>query len=395
MRHYNLKKIPLLLASLGIFASIHAQNEMDEKVPANCSNLCSAKPNFDCSKNFDFLAAAIYEQVRVQGGEIGFITQTRDQALFPVNGYGIYQPEFFSWGFKVGAGYSGWEDGWRTAVKYSYFQAVSDSPFQTAYGSAIAPSGYANGFIVDYSSQLNTTFGNLQAGNKTIVNDLKFLIGRPTAITDRVTVDTYYAVEATIITRRQVQVFTNDIAFGANAVPLWTNAAATVSQQRYASAAGGYFSNYQKYSWWGVGPALGVKGDYYLGKGVSIYGDIAGSLKYGQNSTRTSSSASPKTRLTTPGIAAPAASDVLFTPGLEAVTVNTFYQFSPGCEAELGINWSYTFDEEQVRASFQIAYENSFYFMTMRSNVNDLPTRSENGAGLGLQGLVLQGMLEF
>ena len=390
MRHYNLKKIPLLLASLGIFAGIHAQNEMDDKVPANCSSLCSNKPNFDCSKNFDFLAAAIYEQIRVQAGEIGFITQSRDQALFPVNGYGIYQPEFFSWGFKVGAGYSGWEDGWRTAVKYSYFNAISDLPYQTAYGSAIAPSGYANNFVIDYSQGFFTTFGNLQAGNKTTVNDLKFTIGRPTAVTDRVTVDTYYAVEATIITRRQLQVFTNDVAFGASAVPLWSNAAATVSQQRFASAAGGYYSNYQKYSWWGVGPALGVKGDYYLGKGVSIYGDITGSLKYGQNSTRTSSSASPKTRLINPG-----AANILETPGLEAVTVNTFYQFSPGCEAELGINWSYTFDEEQVKASFQIAYANSFYFMTMRSNVNDTATRSVNGAGLGLQGLVLQGMLEF
>ena len=390
MRHYNLKKIPLFLAALGIFAGIHAQNKVDDKIPADCSNLCSANPGFDCAKDFDFLAAAIYEQIRVQGGEIGFLTYSRDQALYPVNGYGIYQPEFFSWGFKVGAGYSGWSEGWRTAIKYSYFSAISDQPFQTAYGSAIIPSAYSNNYVSDYSQQYFTSFGNLQAGNKTILNDIKFLIGRPTKVTDLVTIDAYYCVEATMIMRRQIQIFTNDIAFGPNSVPVWTNATGAVPQQRFASASGGYYQNYQKYTWWGVGPGLGVKGDYFLGKGVSIYGDVAGSLKYGLISSRASTVAAPKTRLFNPG-------NNLFleTPGLEAITTNTMYQFSPGCDLELGINWKYTFDDEQTRASFQIAYENGFYFMVMRTVVNEIPTRSENGAGLGVQGLVLQGTLEF
>jgi hypothetical protein len=391
MRHYNLKKIPLLLASLGIFAGIHAQNQVDDKIPADCSNLCSGTPNFECANDFDFLAAAIYEQIRVQGGEIGFLTYSRDQALYPVNGYGIYQPEYFSWGFKVGAGYSGWSDGWRTAIKYSYFSAISDLPIQTAYGSAIVPAAYANNFVSDYSQQYYTSFGNVQAGNKTTINDLKFMLGRPTHITDLISIDTYYAVEATMIMRRQVQVFTNDIAFGPNSVPVWTNAVATVNQQRFASASGGFYQNYQKYTWWGVGPALGVHGEYDIGKGVGVYGDVTGSLKYGQISTRVSTVASPKTRLINPGVAG----QVLDTPGLEAVTNSMMYQFSPGCEGELGIYWSYSFDEEKVRASFQIAYESAFYFMVMRTIVNEIPTRTENGAGLGVQGLVLQGMLEF
>lgn len=393
MRYLNLKNLPMLVASCGIFAGLHAENQVESKVPADCTTLCPGTPSFECRKDFDFLVAAIYEQIRVQGGEIGFITYSRDQALYPVNGFGVYQPEFFSWGFKVGAGYSGWTDGWRTAVKYSYFSAISDLPLQTAYGSAIVPSVYANGFVADYSQQYVTSFGNLQAGNKTTINDIKISIGRPSAVTDLVTIDTYYAIEATLIMRRQVQVYTNDIAFGPIAIPVWTNASQPTAspQQRYAANSGGFFQNYQKYTWWGVGPAVGVKGDYYLGRGVSIYGDATASVKYGQISTRVSTLSSPKTRLNMPGNS----TQVVDSPGIEAITSSLMYQFSPGCEGELGFNWSYVFDEDQIKASFIIAYESSFYFMVMRTITNEIPSRTENGAGLGVQGLVLQASIEF
>jgi hypothetical protein len=373
MKKYILNKIPMILASLGLFAGIQAEDATLDRVPADCTSLCANKPNFDCSRDFDFLAAATYYQVRVQGGEPAFITNSRDQTYFPVNGFGVQQPEIASWGFKLGAGYTGWSDQWRTAVKYSYFQAVSDSSMQNAYGSAFIPSVYVNQNVDNGQNALVTSFGNLQLGNKTIINDVKFSIGRPTLVTERVSVDVYSAVEATIISRRQVQQYTNDVASGN----------ATVVQfavtQRYAAATGGYYQNYQKYTWWGVGPAIGSKINYLLGKGVSVYGDATGSLKYGLISTRTSTISSPKSGST----------------GLEAILMSNLYQFSPGVEFELGLQWSYTFDEEQTKVGFCIAYENSYYFKTMRTPVPESAVRTENGAGLGLQGLVLQGMLEF
>ncbi|MBM3196743.1 MAG: hypothetical protein FJZ61_02000 [Chlamydiae bacterium] len=374
MKKYSLNKIPMILASLGLFAGIQAEDATLDKVPADCTSLCADKPNFECSRDFDFLAAAIYEQVRVQAGEPAFITNTRDQTFWPVNGFGVQQPEIASWGFKLGVGYSGWSDQWRTAVKYSYFQAVSDSSLQNAYGSAFIPSAYVNANVDNGQTALATSFGNLQLGNKTTINDIRFSIGRPTLVTDRVAVDIYSTVEATIISRRQVQVYTNDVANGGTPVPQFA------TSQRYAAALGGYFQNYQKYTWWGVGPGIGSRINYLLGKGVSVYGDGCGSLKYGLISTRTSTISSPKQGQ--PG-------------GLEAILLNNLYQFSPGVEFELGLEWSYTFDEEQTKVGFCIAYENSYYFMTMRTPVPESAVRSENGAGLGLQGLVLQGMLEF
>lgn len=391
MRNMNLKKIPLLLASLGIFAGIQAQDLPEDRVPLDCASLCDANPDFDCGKDFEVMAAAIYEQIRVQGGEIGFITNTREQALFPVNGVGIYQPEFFSWGFKAALAYRGWKDNWRTGVRYAYFQAISDSPIQTGYGAAIVPSGYSNNFVADYSNQYYTSFANVQAGNKTILNELRFYLGRPSYVAENVIMDTFYMIETTFLMRRQVQVYTNDVALGPVAIQPWTNSSVnTLIQQRYASAAGGFLSNYQKYSWWGIGPGVGVKGDYYVGKGASIFGEGGTSIRYGQLSTRASTSAAPKTRLV-----APPSNFIGDGAGLEAVTINTVYQFSPTIKTMLGIDWKYIFEEDQVRVSFQIAYENNYYFNLIKTVKNEVPIHTENGSGFGIQGLVLQGMIEF
>lgn len=370
MKKYSLNKIPMMLASLGLFAGIQAQETTFDKVPTDCSSLCADKPNFDCSKDFEIMGAAVYEQVRVQGGEPAFLTYDRNQTLYPINGFGVQQPEFGSWGFKLGAFYSGWSDDWKTGVKYFYFQAISDSSVQNAYGSVFIPSVYANQFL-DNNTELTTTgFANLQLGNKTIINDIKIVLGRPTLITGRVSLDTYSTVDITILSRRQVQFYTNDV----------TQGVAPIANPRFSTAVGGYFQNYQKYTWWGVGPGIGSRCMYSLGKGVAVYADGAGSIKYGCISSRTSTVSSPKVGLD---------------PGNEAIMLSNLYQFSPGIDIELGFSWSYSFDEDQTRVNFNIAYESGFYFMAMRSVVPDINTRTENGAGLGVQGLVLEAGIQF
>ncbi|MFZ4772908.1 MAG: Lpg1974 family pore-forming outer membrane protein [Chlamydiia bacterium] len=362
----------MILASFGLFAGIHADDKkMEGHIPKDCSSLCADRPGFDCDKEFDISAAAIYEQIRIQGGEVAFVTQSNTQALFPVNGAGVEQIEEFAWGFKVGAGYSGWNDSWRTSVKYTNFRVVSNSDNQIAYGSAYVPSIYANSFVSDQSSDTYTSFQNLQIGNNTTINNLVFSLGRPSIVANRVAVDTYYSIMASFLIRRQLQVYTNDVAVGGTAL--------TSATQSYSAANGGFYQNYQKYTWWGVGPCFGMKGDYYVGKGISFYGDVIGGLEYGSSQSRTSTLSSPKT----------------VGPGQEALTLNQLYQFAPAMNLELGLNWRYVFDEDQVRVSFQLAYESSYYFMVMRTVINNIVTRTDNGAGLGLQGVVLQGMLEF
>ena len=94
MKNYSLYQIPMILASFGLFAGIHAENKkmMNSRLPQDCSGLCADRPGFDCDKEFDIEAAAIYEQFNVQSGDVAFITQSTTQALYPVNGLGVDQP---------------------------------------------------------------------------------------------------------------------------------------------------------------------------------------------------------------------------------------------------------------------------------------------------------------
>jgi hypothetical protein len=72
------------------------------------------------------------------------------------------------------------------------------------------------------------------------------------------------------------------------------------------------------------------------------------------------------------------------------------FQFSPEMNFNLGIRWEEKFSDDSKRIRLQIGYEASYYFQVMKTIVNDsLSYRTEDGAGLGIQGLVLEGSFDF
>ena len=125
---------------------------------------------------------------------------------------------------------------------------------------------------------------------------------------------------------------------------------------------------------------------YYFGGGVGLYADANVAVTYGLSECRTSTFAK---RQTAPTSAAPVYS------ASEAVVLNNLYQFSPQYYFQLGFNWSQNFKEDSLRASFNIGYETTYYHQVIKTITPEIAYRAENGAGLGMQGLVLQGMLDF
>ncbi len=365
----NVLKLPLFLATLGLTAG----NYNDNQQGSDCAPLCYAGPVLDCDNNWDILGAAIYEQVNVQGAEIAALVD-RSTALFPQNGNGINPTETPSWGFKLGLGYKNWIDNWRSYVTYTWFKATSNLNYQAAVGQQYMPSAYANQFVaLPDNPELDEEYGftNLQAGNYTLLNNLNLLLGRPTLITENLELTTSYGVTGSWFTRRQIAVFTNET---------------TPSPASFTTAQGGYYQNYQKYLWWGVGPMVALHSVYYFGGGVGLYADANVAVTYGLSECRTSTFAK---RQTAPTSAAPVYS------ASEAVVLNNLYQFSPQYYFQLGFNWSQNFKEDSLRASFNIGYETTYYHQVIKTITPEIAYRAENGAGLGMQGLVLQGMLDF
>ena len=430
MRTQFYKHPIIVAASLAVFLGLEANERKSTNSNAmGCMDLCYAGPNLECDENWEFSAAAVYEQVRVQGGEIailsdasirGFSVNTPSlgygvgQVAYPANAVAVQQPEDFSWGFKVGLGYRNLKEEWRSAVRYNYFKAISNTSQLAGYNFGFAPSAFMNrgifqvfrntagsfttsstgsvplpytaatGLAPQNPNYLSVLFQNLQIGNSTIVNNLNFTLERPSLVTANLEMTPFYGVSTTILTRRQVQVFTNDYS------PTTSPAGGATTGGFYQSNFGCFYQNYQKYTWWGVGPLLGVHTSWVVYSNYSIYGDAYGALTYGQCSTR----ASTFSKRTTLNAGNTSFDSNSYVP-IEASLEQRMFQFSPEANFNLGLRWEETFSDNAIRARFQIGYESAYYFFVMKTVVNDMAYRVENGAGLGLQGLVIEGRVDF
>ena len=362
---------PLVLTTLGLLAG----NYEDNQKPEECAPLCYAGPVLDCDNNWDFSAGAIYEQVNVQGAEIATLTD-RTSAQFPANATILQQYETPSWGFKIGVGYKNWSDSWRTSARYTWFKAISNANYGVSYGQMYMPSAYVNQYVDNLSGPSTFGFQNVNAGNYVLLQNANFLLGRPSLVTKNLELTTSYGITATWFTRRQLAVFSND----------YNPSVPTAINVSYPAAQGAFFQNYQKYMFWGVGPIVSLHSVYYFGDSMGVYADAYAGVTYGVSDVRTSSFSRRLSSLPS--------NPATFAP-VEAVLTNKMFQFSPEYNFQLGLLYCQTYREDSVKGSFLIGYENSYYQQSIKTLTPDIAYRVENSAGLGIQGLVIQGQLDF
>ena len=416
MKTYFSQYLPAIVVSLAVASGIQAEENRsaDGKSPV-CADMCYAGPVLDCNDNWQVMGAAVYEQVRVQGGDIALLQDAgaRSNPLlgvqFPQNATTIQFPEDLSWGFKIGVGYRDLISDWTAQIHYNYFKSVTNGSLESGYNFGFAPSYYVNRAIFSiYSptgpsnsytnavtasvpitglpvganaSNANILFQNMEMGTSSIVNNFNVTLERPSLVTQNLEVTPFYGVNTTIITRRQLAVFTNDYS------PTGTTQQAS---NFYPSSLGAFFQNYQKYTWWGVGPLAGVHTSFKMGDMFALYGDAFGSLTYGQCSSRASTFSK---RVSQQGVLTGALGP--YTP-VEAVMEQRMFQFSPEVNFQLGIRFEDRFDNDSKQVRVNIGYEAAYYFLVMKTVVNDsLTYQTADGAGLGLQGLVLQAQLDF
>jgi hypothetical protein len=404
MKTYFSQYLPAIVVSLAVASGLQAEEHRsgDGNTPA-CVDMCYAGPVLDCNDNWQVMGAAVYQQVRVQAGDVALMQdlQTRNVATtYPQNATTIQYPEDFSWGFKVGVGYRDLISDWTGQFRYNYFKAVTNGALETGYQFAFAPSYYVNralfsivntvAFTTNATNNVPITgqpftnnnattvlFSNMEMGTSSIVNNFSFTLERPSLVTQNLEVTPFYGVNTTIITRRQVVVFTNDLT-----VPT----TGAIQPNFYAQVAGALFQNYQKYTWWGVGPMAGVHTSFKFSSTFGVYGDAFGSLTYGQCSTRASTFSKRSATIGALGTYVP----------IEASIEQRMFQFSPEANFQVGVRYEDRFDNDSKQVRINIGYEASYYFLVMKTIVNDTLTyQTANGAGLGLQGLVISAQLDF
>lgn len=371
----SIKKLGLLFGLVGVFSGVFARDDNSskkdnkDKKMQDCSSLCFAGPELEEDNSFNVMGAAIYGVANAQATEIALYTTSRNNTSYPEGGQGINPYENPAWGFKVGLGYRMSHDDWQLQGRYTWFKSVYNGTYDTAYGGGYFPSFYANAAIDTSSPSLTgnvTFFNNVQYGTYTLLQALNVYLFRPTLFTALLEISPYFGIDYINTTRRLVVSFTNDVA----ASPI------------YSASNGGFFRTYDKNLCWGVGPMAGVSSNWYLGYDIGIYADGYFAVTYG-NARSFSQTFAYRPTVAQPNTA------------LNSQIYNSLYQYAPHMNLQLGFNWSHTFDNERASVSFKAGYESQYFFQVNKTLANSVFYFATNGAGIGLQNLVLQLQVDF
>ena len=105
--------------------------------------------------------------------------------------------------------------------------------------------------------------------------------------------------------------------------------------------------------WWGIGPEGGLEMSYELGGGVSLCGDLGGSIEYGFHHMRKKD-----------------IDDTLQDEDLESIIVNakdSFHQSRPILDIEIGMKWTYLTAGEGCRFTVKGMWEEHVYYSQQQS----------------------------
>ena len=339
---------------------------MVEKKPKKGEALCATMMypvllNQICDR-WDLKGAATYEMIAVQAGEIATLTADRTNSIYPVSSVGVEPQTQFDWGFKLSLGYRFDDAHMKLRAEYNYLKQIVNTSLQTSYGQGFAPSNYTN-IAIEEGSGPQRLFNNLETGNYTLLNNLRAYGFRPSLVTQNLEMTTMFGLEANFIQRRQKSVFSDDIP--QDGISL------------YPKNLGAYLQNYQKITWWGVGPSVGVHTRWHILDDCSIFGDAYGGLTYGLSTSRTATASLSYLQNQTYS-------------AKEASVQNEMYQYAPTFRYLLGVNYIFLSPSMQTQLEFDLAYETCYYADVMKTVVPNCAFRSENGSGLGTQGVVLQ-----
>jgi len=142
---------------------------------------------------------------------------------------------------------------------------------------------------------------------------------------------------------------------------------------------------------WGIGPRIGIHGDWHLGEGFSIFGNIAAALLYGKfdvHETQRFLAADTTYRYWTliPGVY----NEVL---GLK----RDFYELSPNLEMIIGLSWGRCFHNEKTYFSLKAGWETNYWWnqYKLSSYTLQMLDLGEETHPVSMQGLTLRAKVDF
>lgn len=277
----------------------------------------------------------------------------------------LYQDTEWKPGFKVGLGLDIGHDNWSGSAEYTWFRSTTS----TSANAPSAPAGGTNPFWAPTNWALDNVQGNthLSALSSTWRLSMDILDGaltRPYYQGTHLIVAPFGGLRAAWI--RQ------NLKIQATPIPQ------TVGNQTNPDA---FF--HAKSSSWALGPRAGFQGEWHIGCGFRLEGDVAGSIMY----TRYSSIS--------------ASADALdFTAGdfPSAVSISDYNTIRFNNDMNVGLGWGSYFDCRNYHFDLLLTYDFQIFWNqnVMRKIADDVELLSSYAPGnLYLQGLTIKAQFDF
>lgn len=259
-------------------------------------------------------------------------------------------------GFRVGLGWQSHSaEGWDIVLDWTWYLNKTTQTESAVNTTPSSPSVNAGQGIVPFwgSSFLaaNPFYGNMKADYRLHYNMIDLELGRDFFVSCALSLRPFLSVEGGWIHREWNVLYTDFLA------PV--SLGSFLASDSYSTK-----SNY-----WGVGPRAGLGGNWWLGAGFKLFGNLSGSLLSGRITKNTAS-----------------LTDSSFTGGVTSTDIQTWtndplFRVVPHLQAAVGAAYDICFSCEQYRFSISAGWEVNEFWNVSKVIFTDTNT-SANGSGV-------------
>ncbi len=262
-------------------------------------------------------------------------------------------------GFRIALGYNIPHDAWDLSLAWLRLFSEAHNKFFASNGQALwasqAHPGDADGF--DAVINIGLAFSKVPAHWHAHLNQLDLDLGREFFVSKWLSLRPHFGIRSTWLHQKLKAAYKHPIFVGDHA---------------YEVKKGNH--------WWGIGPEAGLDTDWGLGKGFSLYGNIAASIEFGFHHLK--------------------ARDEDKTD--EVVNVHfkdSFHVSHPILDLQIGLTWDHMFAHDRFHLGFHAGWEQHIYFSQNQfpyfEDDISIGSYSTNNGDLTYQGISLGARFDF
>ncbi|MCB1072291.1 MAG: MOMP family protein [Chlamydiales bacterium] len=236
------------------------------------ANTALARPNVD-GESWFFTFDLLFWRTKVGGTEYAY-TDNDVFAALPHKGRKKHIEFDWDWGLRFGVGYNFEHDGWDLQAQYTWYDTNGSDSTRAGQNSSVIPLRGSASITDDPATPaVETPFISCASAKSMFdfeYNNIDVELGRDFYVSSTLSLRPFWGLKSAWIDQKQTTRYTGG---GTYTIPgLGTLALGLGGNTVHVK---------ESCDFWGLGPRTGVDTRWYVGNGVSIFGNVSGALLFG------------------------------------------------------------------------------------------------------------------